>query len=128
MDVNLSAELNRYVSTNYPWLPTRMDFSRIPNHSYLHWGSATDNEVEVFVRSSPLSRFRYVTVLHSAEEPMNVYTLEYAAKEFDRISRGREIFLMFGVREKGQKWCVSKSNLIYAHTGRDIWSTNNKAH
>ncbi len=124
LNVNESKGVNDYISSHYPWLPSRMDFSKIPNHSHIHWGSVSDSEVEEFVLSSSLSEFEYVAVLYSSSEPMFIFKLEYAAKEFDYISKGKQMFVLFGVKDSGSNWELCKSNIIYAHTGFDIWSTN----
>lgn len=120
LGVDQADSINNYISEHYPWLPTRMDFSKIPNSSHIRWGKVSDEKVEEFILSSPLSEFEYVAVLYSYAEPILIYKLRYAAKEFDYISKGKQIFLVLGVVKNNGKWNIDKSNLIYAHTGFDI--------
>lgn len=126
LGIDIAAKLNEHISTHYPWLPTRMDFSRIPNSSHLHWGSVSDDEVERFVHSSPLAEFEYVAVLHSASEPVLVYELVYAAKELERIGKGKPVFVVFGAVRDGSGWNVAESTFLYAHHAVDIWCTGGR--
>jgi len=120
LDIHQSKILNDYVSFSYPWLPSRMDFSRIPNHSHLNWGSATDIKVQEFILAS-MSDFSNLAILYSEKEPISIVEIGYAAIELGYLSKARQIFLAFGASKIGGDWVVEKTRFLYVHTGFDIW-------
>ena len=126
MDVVVAEELNDYISVNFPWLPTRMDFSRIPAHIHINWGKATDDEVYDFLNSTLLSNYSHVAVLYAPNEKVKIFELEYATREFDYISLGKQIYVVFGCTRKDEYWDINKNLFAYVHLGADIWAIDKK--
>jgi len=121
LSIEIAEEVNEYISEKYPWSPTRMDFSRIHNHTHFYWGKTSNEQAEQFIKSSNLSDFDYVAILYSYRKPMKIFTFDYAAKELDYISLAEQIYIVFGVVKNGLEWEVHKNRFAYIHSGRDIW-------
>ena len=121
LDLQASVDFDAFISENYPWLPTRMDFSRIPGHTHFSWGQADDEETTTFFRDTHLAEFEYVAVLLSVSEPMRVYRFTDATENLDLIAENHEIYLIVGVTRNATLWQVESRRFAYIHTGRDIW-------
>ena len=115
LDDTVSTAVENYISAVYPWLPTRMDFSKIPNHTHIKWGKATDEEVEEFILASSLSIYNYCAVLYSPDKPMKIFSLDYLSKEIDLISSNKQIFIVFGASKNNNNWKVDKVHILPHH-------------
>lgn len=123
LDSEITAEVEKVLSENYPWLPTRMDFSQIKDHEYLHWGNATDDEVEQFILCSSLSSFSYVAALYSPKIPIKIFGLEYAAKELDPICLDYTCLFLLGAEKLTGNWRVDTKCFAQLKVPFDIWVT-----
>ncbi len=70
LDIKLSAEFDEYVSSNFAWLPTRIDWddSNVNFKSFEVTGKTMEN-IRQYVENSPVCKFSEVGLIYSANQP-----------------------------------------------------------
>lgn len=69
-----------------PYLPLRLDWSKIPNRSSIAWNLKSDQEVVEWARSLRIGKYSHVALWYSSNEPCLITAFDFGVSNLDTLT------------------------------------------
>lgn len=113
----LAKKLNDYISENYPWRGTHIDWPKISGSIHFDWGQASDNEAHNFLKETTIGTSTKVFSLYGNNLPILEFEAEFAFSHLSLISCASEMFFLFA----GEAGSPKQAVFAEFETGSHIW-------
>lgn len=100
-----SAEFNDYVTKNYPWTPSSLDWTQITDSKRIDVMQISDAGVGEFLSLITVSSYEYIALLHSAQQSNYIMKISFLIENLDLMLRlmGQQGYLV-GMENHHGEW------------------------